>query len=232
MALLRDAKYVRTIAQSNQMMPVAEDACRQLLAATELVVRTILFRCGRFCRHLQRSNLHVEELNAALSDANLTFLLRACSGPTNYVPAENGLWELDPTEIPLHAEMETIIERRLRPQPALELFAEWLAFQGLVFTQSRAQSVIVAAEPPPRPEPLSKNAYIVREVAPHFLTAEASDFLATLTGIVEEYFQLIDRELLRVDYRKWHYTIGVLASHARLQLLLPALMLYVLRAGV
>ena len=83
----------------------------------------------------------------------------------------------------------------------------------------------MAAPPsaPLRAESTGTNVHVVREVAPGFLTAEAADFLATLTAIAEEHFRLIDRELLGVCFKKWRYAVRVLATHTRLQPLLPAL---------
>ena len=234
MSLLRDAKYIRMVAEAHQMPPVSEDACRTFLATTELVIRIVLFRCGRLCRQLCRRQMHAEELQAVISDMNLDYLLHACSGKNTYVLDDAGNWELDPTELPIQAEMQAIVEKRIRPPPALEIHCEWLCFQGTVCYSppAPATEVVAAQTPPLQPSLPGKNVYIVREVAPHFLSAEASDFLATLTGIAEEYFRLIDRELTRISYRKWRYAVSVLQSHTRLQVLLPALMLYILRTSV
>lgn len=216
------------------MPTISEDACRNLLATTELILRTVLFRSGRLCRQLHRKKIHTEELNAILSDMNLSYLLNACSGTNAYVLDEAGMWELDPTEFLIHTEMQSIVEKKVRPTPKVELFCEWLCFHGVSCAPANpAPKPSEAAEPAPlQPALAGKNVYIVREVAPQFLSAEASDFLATLTGIIEEYFQLIDREMLQVSFKKWQYTVSVLRSHSRLQVLLPSLMLYLLQASV
>lgn len=241
MSYLRDVKYIKLIGESNHFLPVSEDAARFTLAHTELILRGLLFQTAKVVKRFKRKMIRAEDIKISLSDMNLNFLL---SGSTqreteNYVEGDEGVWELDPTEISIQTEMQNIVENKLTPHKKLELSFEWLSFNGVIYSSkllappAGEEKQVVALPPPPRPIPEpSKNLFVVKEISPNVLSEEANDFFTTLTRILEEYFQMIDRDLIQFSFKKWQHTLSIIQTHAKLQVLLPFIFDFIMEHAV
>jgi len=239
MSYLRDAKIVKTIAESSNCNELSEDACRYILAQTELVLRRVIADSLKYTRKFNRSKIRNEDIDIALSDLNLSFLLFGLSKPaTNFfVRSDKMTVELDKQEIDIKENMRNIVATKLLRKKKIEINFDWLAVEGSMnplFESSStaeglnlrsaewvksAEAQVTPFESALHPETTNydyltaksnKNVFLVKELNPNVLTKEASLFFDTFRKILEEYFQLVDQKFAEIDNKKFLY--GLLIS--------------------
>lgn len=47
--------------------------------------------------------------------------------------------------------------------------------------------------------------FLIKEISPNILTNEASEFVSSLKSLFQEYFSLIDSQILKIDYTKFYF---------------------------
>jgi hypothetical protein len=234
MSYLRDAKIVKTIAESSNCNELSEDACRYILAQTELLLRRVIADSLKYTRKFNRSKIRSEDVDIALNDLNLAFLLFGLSKPAaNYfVSSDRMTVELDKQEVDIKESMRSIVATKLLRKKKIEVNFDWMAIEGklnpLFEASSTADSLnlrsadwaknseaqISAFETTPRADVTNydyltaksnKNVFLVKELNPNVLTREASLFFDTFRKILEEYFQLVDQKFAEIDNKKFLY---------------------------
>lgn len=229
MSHLRDAKVVKTIAEGHHCAELSEEACRYVLAGAELGLRRAVAEAAKYARKFRRARLRPEDIDLALADLNLSFLLRGLAKPVaaRFVRADETHVELDREELDVREEAKAIVGKRLFRKRKVELSLDWLAIQGRWNPLLAAAPPLYSALPLPpsaasapivetdreglvqydylASKGASKSTFLVKELNPNVLTKEAGDFFETFRKIVEEYFQAIDENIAELDFRRFYY---------------------------
>jgi len=74
MSYLRDAKYIKIIAESSGFKEPSEEACRFILSDIELTLRDIIFQAKKYSQKFRKRKIGVNEVKHVLEDMNLTYL--------------------------------------------------------------------------------------------------------------------------------------------------------------
>ena len=76
MSYLRDAKYVKSIAELCGFREPSEEACRFVLSEIELLMRDVIFQANKYSYKFHKKKIGMSELNHVLEDMNIMYLLQ------------------------------------------------------------------------------------------------------------------------------------------------------------
>jgi hypothetical protein len=132
MSYLKDAKIIKTIAETHNCRELTEDACRFILAEAELSIRRVIIDSLKYSRKFNRSKIKPEDIDIALSDLNIAFLIQGLSKPVvnKFVRSDKMSFELDKQEICIKDDMRAIISNRLLRKKKMEISFDWLTIEG------------------------------------------------------------------------------------------------------
>ncbi len=71
MSYLRDAKYVKSIAEQCGFREPSEEACRFVLSDIELMMRDVIFQANKYSLHFNKKRIGMSEIQHVLDDMNL-----------------------------------------------------------------------------------------------------------------------------------------------------------------
>lgn len=240
MSYLRDAKLIKTIAENENLAEPSEEACRYILADTELVLRRLVIDACKTARRFHRSKVKSEDVDIAIDSQNLNFLCLGVSGrsPNTYHQTDNSTLELDLTPVLIKDKLAEILKQRLTKKRKIEVSFNWLYVNGKL--NPRIQQALAPVIPTPDPHPSStalqtielsrspfedfktydfltakepKAVYLIKEVSPDVITKESGNFFNAFRETLEFYFQKIDNAAESIDYRRLNYSRLISHGH-------------------
>lgn len=230
MSYLKDAKLIKTIAETEGYSELSEEACQYILADAELLLRRLVISTAKATRRFNRTKSKPEDVEIALDSLNLNFLTVGSSSnsPNAYFKSDNATIELDQTPILIMDRISEILKTKLVRKHKIELNFEWLHFGGKLNprvekatmkslldarAQKSSQAVIPAKQPFEQFQTYdqflggnSKAVYLIKEVNPDVLTKEASNFVNAYRETLESYFEKIDSSQDSIDYKRLNYS--------------------------
>lgn len=240
MSYLRDAKLIKTIAENENSSELSEEACRYILADTELVLRRLISETAKITRRFNRSKAKPEDVDIVLDSMNLAFLAVGTSShaPNVYVRSENSNVELDQTPILIKDKIAEILRQKLVKKRRIEVSFSWLFVNGKMNPQIEksllpARSVsearvtsaaqLTSADTARFPfqeftkydyltEKNTRAVYLIKEVNPDVITRESFNFLSAYRETLEFYFQKIDDANESIDFKRLNYSFLISAG--------------------
>lgn len=230
MSYLKDAKLIKTIAETEGYSELSEEACQYILADAELLLRRLVISTAKATRRFSRTKSKPEDVEIAVDSLNLNFLTVGSSSTTanTYFRADNSMIELDQTPVPIMDKISDILKTKLLRKHKIELNFEWLHFGGKLnpriekatmktMLEARAPKASQAVVPAKQPFEQfaaydhfmggnSKAVYLIKEVSPDVLTKEANNFVGAYRETLESYFEKIDAAQESIDYKRLNYS--------------------------
>lgn len=133
MSYFKDSKYVKTIAESSNFKELTEEACRFALSEIELTLRTVISDSVKYTRKFNRSKIKSSDVQLALADMNLEFLMT--QSYTNEAEKYNfndstQKFELVSEDMYIKDRMKEIITDKLLKRKKIAINIDWLAIKG------------------------------------------------------------------------------------------------------
>ena len=75
MAILKDVKFIQTIAESINIEDVSDNASQRILIEVEKKLRALIFRANKYKRSSFRELIKTEDLSSAMNDLRLGEIL-------------------------------------------------------------------------------------------------------------------------------------------------------------
>lgn len=234
MSYLKDAKLIKTIAENENSSELSEEACRYILADTELILRRIIAETAKVTRRFNRSKAKPEDVDIVLDSLNLAFLSIGTSNhtPNVYVRSENSNVELDQTPILIKDKIGEILRQKLVKKRRIEVSFSWLFVNGkmnplieksLWPARSVSDTRVTSTTQLPATDPIhlpfqeftkydylteknTRAVYLIKEVNPDVITRESFNFLNAYRETLEFYFQKIDDANESIDFKRLNYS--------------------------
>jgi len=187
MSYFKDAKYVKTIAESSNFKELTEEACRFALSEIELMLRTVIIDSIKYSRKFNRQKIKSNDVQLVLADMNLDFLMS--QGYNNesekYTFNETTQkFELISEDIHIKDMMKEIITDKLFKRKKLGINMDWFVIRGELnkqfeYTKSETQALKTFHFNPEEKfkeklmnlgPSINKNTFIVKELNPNILT--------------------------------------------------------------
>lgn len=187
MSYFKDAKYVKTVAESSNFKELTDDACRFVLSEIEIMLRTVVMDTVKYTRKFSRPKIKAGDVELALRDINLDFIVPQTytNDPEKYTFNESTQkFELLSEDIHIKDWMKTIITERLFKRKKITLGIDWLVIKGemnrqLEFDKKEMNSLKTlsfGAEEKFKERlmnlgpAVTKNTFLVKELNPNILT--------------------------------------------------------------
>lgn len=237
MSYLKDAKLIKTIAESENYIELSEEACRYVLADTELLLRRLVLETAKNARRFGRTKTRPEDVEIALDGLNLNFLAVGASStvPNAYQKTDGNLMELDQSPMLIKDRIGEILKLKLLKKHKIDLGFEWLFFGGKLnprvqkatlrsALESKATRQATAALPTKKPfeefasydaftDKNSRAVYLIKEVSPDVLTKESNNFMAAFRETIEAFFEKIDSSDTSIDFKRFNYSLLISPGH-------------------
>ena len=187
MSYFKDAKYVKTVADSSNFKELTEEACRFALSEIEIMLRTVIIDSIKYSRKFNRPKMKAGDVQLALADLNLDFLMPQSytNEPEKYSFNESiQKFELLSEDLHIKDWMKEIITERLFKRKKTAINIDWLVIKGELnkqfeYTKADTQTLktfsfgseerfkekLMNLGPS-----INKNTFIVKELNPNILT--------------------------------------------------------------
>jgi hypothetical protein len=132
MSYLKDAKLIKTIADAESYIELSEEACRYVLADTELLLRRLVLETSKNARRFNRTRAKPEDVEVSLESLNLNFLAIGASSttPNIYTKSDGSHLELDQSPMLIKDRIGEILKLKLLKKQKIDLSFEWLFLKG------------------------------------------------------------------------------------------------------
>lgn len=187
MSYFKDAKYVKTIAESSNFKELTEEACRFALSEIEIMLRTVIIDTVKYTRKFNRQKMKALDVHLVLTDLNLDFLMSQAyaNEPEKYTFNESiQKFELLSEDLHIKDWMKEIITEKLYKRKKTAINMDWFAIKGELnkqfeFTKADTQALKTFSFGPEEKlkeklinlgPSINKNTFIVKELNPNILT--------------------------------------------------------------
>jgi hypothetical protein len=195
MSLFRDISIVKTIAQLSDTKEVSEDACRMVLADTEIMLRQVVLEALKFMRHFNRDVLLDVDVNSALQNMRLNGKMLGMreNYVNKFVMGEDNKWNLENKVIVITDQMNDLEFEHFMNKHPVELTLDWLSINGNLVNSSANKGTICHTEFNKLPTKVlpfdtkqKSDVPMMKESRPNILSKEADKFLNSFFRILQE----------------------------------------------
>lgn len=195
MSLFRDISIVKTIAALSDTKEVSEDACRMILADTEIMLRLVIQESLKFMRHFNRDNLLDTDVNCALQNMRLNSKMLGMreNYVNKFVMGEDSKWNLENKVLVITDQMNDLEFEHFMNKHPLELTMDWLSINGNLVNSTANKGTICHTETLKQPAKAlafdtkqKMEIPVLKESRPNILSKEADKFLNSFFRILQE----------------------------------------------
>jgi len=187
MSYFKDSKYVKTIAESSNFKELTEEACRFALSEMEIMLRTVIIDSVKYTRKFNRPKLKATDVQLALTDLNLDFLMsQSYTNEAEKYTFNDATqkFELVSEDVYIKDRMKDIITDRLLKRKKTAISVDWLVIKGepnkqLEYSKADTQTLKTfsfGAEAKAREKlmnlgpAVNRNTFVIKELNPNILT--------------------------------------------------------------
>lgn len=199
MSLFRDISLVKSIAALNDTKEVAEDACRMILADTELKLRLAIQESVKFMKLFNRDTLQDTDVNCALENMKLKSKMTGMREKyvNKFEIGEDNKWALENKVLVIIDEMNDIEFEHFMEKHPVELTMDWLTVNGNLINTTANKGAISLTETKqisrqlPFESKMKQEIALIKEARPNILSKEADKFLNSFFRILQENLEQI-----------------------------------------
>lgn len=194
MALLRDVSIVKSIAAMIDTRDVSEDACRMVMADSELMVRLVVQESVKFMKQFNRDELLDTDVNCALQNMRLGGKMTGMREryTNKFTMAEDNKWNLENKVLVICDQMNDLEFEHFMNKHPIELSMDWMAINGKVVNTTANKGTVSLTDAKQAAKSLPFDAKqkvetpIIKEIRPNILSKEADKFLNSFFRILQE----------------------------------------------